>query len=43
MMMMVENQILLPDRIDKEKMKHMAKKNPSIGHSHSNSVFVFTR
>ena len=40
MMMMVENKILLPDRVDKEKMKQMAKKNPSIGHSHSNSVLL---
>ena len=40
MMIMVENQILLPDRVDKEKMKQMAKKNPSIGHSHSNSVLL---
>ena len=37
MMTMVENQILLPDRIDKTKMKNMAKKNPSMAHSHSNS------
>ena len=28
MMMMVENEILLSDRVDKEKMKQMAKKNP---------------
>ena len=40
MMMMVENQILLPDRIDKSKMKNMAKKNPSMAHSHSNSVLL---
>tara|TARA_Y100000591_G_C21790161_1_gene676099 strand:+ start:930 stop:1427 length:498 start_codon:yes stop_codon:yes gene_type:complete len=40
MMMMVENEILLPDRIDKEKMKQIAKKNPSMGHSHSNSVLL---
>ena len=40
MMMMVENEILLSDRVDKEKMKQMAKKNPSMGHSHSNSVLL---
>ncbi len=40
MMMLVENNILLPDKIDKEKMKQMAKKNPSMGHSHSNSVLL---
>ena len=40
MMTMVENQILLPDRIDKTKMKNMAKKNPSMAHSHSNSVLL---
>ena len=40
MMMMVENEILLPDKVDKEKMKEMAKKNPSMGHSHSNSVLL---
>ena len=40
MMMMVENEILLPDKVDKEKMKKMAKKNSSMGHSHSNSVLL---
>ena len=40
MMMLVENEILLPDRIDKTKMKNMAKKNPSMAHSHSNSVLL---
>ncbi len=40
MMMMVENEILLSDKIDKEKMKEMAKKNPSMAHSHSNSVLL---
>ena len=40
MMMMVENEILLSNRIDKEKMKQMAKKNPSMSHSHSNSVLL---
>ena len=40
MMMLVENDILLSDKIDKDKMKQMAKKNPSMGHSHSNSVLL---
>ena len=40
MMMMVENEILLIDRIDKEKMKEMAKKNKSMAHSHSNSLLL---
>ena len=40
MMMMVENEILLSDKIDKEKMKEMAKNNPSMAHSHSNSVLL---
>ena len=40
MMMMVENGILLTDRVDKEKMKQMAKKNPSMAHSHSNSLLL---
>ena len=40
MMMMVENEILLSDKVDKEKMRKMAKKNPSMGHSHSNSVLL---
>ena len=40
MMMLVENEILLSDKVDKEKMKQMAKKNPSMGHSHSNSVLL---
>ena len=40
MMMMVENEILLPDKIDKEKMKKMAMKNSAMGHSHSNSVLL---
>ena len=40
MMMMVENEILLSDRVDREKMKQMAKKNPSMSHSHSNSVLL---
>ena len=40
MMKMVENQILLADKIDKKKMKEMAKEDHSMGHSHSNSVLL---
>ena len=40
MMKMVENQILLSDKIDKKKMKEMAKKDHSMAHSHSNSVLL---
>jgi len=40
MMKMVENEILLADRIDKKKMKEMAKKDHSMGHTHSNSVLL---
>ena len=40
MMMMVENEIILSDKVDKEKMKQMAKKNPTMMHSHSNSVLL---
>ena len=40
MMMMVEHEILLTDRIDKEKMKEMAKKDHSMAHSHSNSTLL---
>ena len=40
MMMMVENEILLADNIDKKKMKEMSKKNPAMAHSHSNSVLL---
>ena len=40
MMMMVENEIILSDKVDKEKMKQMAKKNPTLAHSHSNSVLL---
>ena len=40
MMEMVENEILFADRIDKKKMKEMAKKDHSMGHSHSNSVLL---
>ena len=40
MMKMVENEILLADSIDKEKMKKMAKMDKPMGHSHSNSVLL---
>ena len=40
MMKMVENEILLVDRIDKKKMKELAKKDHSMSHSHSNSVLL---
>ena len=40
MMKMVEHEILLADRIDKEKKKEMAKKDHSMAHSHSNSVLL---
>ncbi len=37
---MVENEILFADSIDKEQMKKIAKKDKSMGHSHSNSVLL---
>ena len=40
MVKMVENEILLADSIDKEKMKKMAKIDKAMGHSHSNSVLL---
>ena len=40
MMVMVENEILLIDKVDKKKMKEMSKKNPAMAHSHSNSVLL---
>ena len=40
MMKMVEHEILLPDKIDKKKMKEMAKKDHAMGHSHSNSALL---
>ena len=40
MIKMVENEIILADSIDKEKMKKMAKMDKSMGHSHSNSVLL---
>jgi len=40
MMAMMENEILLGDKIDYEKMKEMAKTDHSMAHSHSNSVLL---
>ena len=40
---MVENEILLADSIDKDKMKKMAKMDKAMGHSHSNSVLLEPR
>ena len=40
MMRMVENEILLVDRIDRKKMKELSKKDHSMSHSHSNSVLL---
>ena len=40
MVKLVENEILLADKIDKKKMKEMAKKDQSMSHSHSNSVLL---
>ena len=40
MQKMVENEILLSDSIDKDKMKKMAKIDKSMAHSHSNSVLL---
>ena len=40
MMKMVENEILLVDRIDKKKMKKLSKEDHSMSHSHSNSVLL---
>ena len=40
MMKMVENEILLVDRIDKKKMKELSTKDHSMSHSHSNSVLL---
>ncbi len=37
---MVENEILLADKIDKDKMKKMAQVDKSMGHSHSNSLLL---
>ena len=43
MMRMVENEILLTDKIDRKKMKELSKKDHSMGHSHSNSVLLEPR
>ena len=40
MMMLAENEIIYSDKVDKEKMREMAKKNPAMLHSHSNSVLL---
>ena len=40
MMKMVENEILLPNKIDKKKMKELSKKDHSMSHSHANSVLL---
>ena len=40
MMKMIEHGILLSDRIDKVKMKKVAKKDHSMSHTHSNSVLL---
>ena len=40
MMKMVENEILLADRIDKKKMKEIAKKDHAMAHKHSNSLLL---
>ena len=40
MMKMVENEILLADRIDKQKMIEISKKDHSMAHKHSNSVLL---
>ena len=40
MMKMVENEILLVDRIDKKKMKELSKKDNRMSHSHTNSVLL---
>ncbi len=37
---MVENEILLGDKIDKDQMHKMAAMDKSMGHSHSNSVLL---
>ena len=40
MLKMVENEILLGDKIDFEKMKEIAKIDHSMAHSHSNSILL---
>ena len=40
MMKLMEHEILLADKIDKKKMKEMAKKDHSMSHTHANSVLL---
>ena len=40
MMKMVENEILLGDKIDIKKMKELSKEDHSMSHSHANSVLL---
>jgi len=40
MLDMMKMGILLPNKINKEKMKQMAKMNPKMAHSHANSVLL---
>ena len=40
MQKMVEMEILLADKIDKEKMKEMAKKDHAMAHKHANSLLL---
>ena len=40
MMKMVENEILLADKIDRKKMKELSKEDHSMSHSHANSVLL---
>ena len=40
MMKLIENEILLGDKIDYKKMKELAKTDHSMSHSHSNSVLL---
>ena len=40
MMKMLEHEILLPNKIDRKKMKEISKKDHSMSHSHYNSVLL---
>ncbi|MDA7552176.1 cupredoxin domain-containing protein [Candidatus Pelagibacter sp.] len=40
MLKMMENEILLVDKIDKKKMKELSKNDHSLSHTHSNSVLL---
>ena len=40
MMKMVENEVLLADRVDKKKMNELSKKDNLMNHTHSNSVLI---